>query len=75
LRLREGIDADAIAQRFGRSAIVDWARVERLVRSDHLAQSGTRIALTAKGQLLLDAILGEIALPEPMASVACFATP
>jgi oxygen-independent coproporphyrinogen-3 oxidase len=75
LRLREGIDADAIAQRFGRSAMVDWARVERLVRSDHLARSGARIALTAKGRLLLDAILGEIALPEPMASVACFATP
>ena len=68
LRLREGIDAQAIAERFGLPDIVDWGRVERLVRSGHLEQQRTRIALTARGRVLLDHILGEIALPaEPRA--------
>jgi len=62
LRLREGIDAEAIAQRFGRAVIVDWSRVERLVASGHLERSGARIRLTASGRLLLDHILGEIAV-------------
>jgi oxygen-independent coproporphyrinogen-3 oxidase len=61
LRLREGIDADAIADRFGFATIVDWRRVDRLVRSGHLMRDWARIALTAQGRLLLDAILGEIA--------------
>jgi hypothetical protein len=30
----------------------------------------SRIALTAKGRLLLDAILGEIALPKPISAVS-----
>ena len=61
LRLREGIDAAAIAERFGLPSIVDWQRVERLVGSGHLRRDGARIAPTAKGRLLLDHILGEIA--------------
>nr|NUR37813.1 coproporphyrinogen III oxidase [Sphingomonas sp.] len=67
LRLREGIDIAAIAQRFGLDEIVDWSRVERLAASGHLARDGDRIALTAKGRLLLDHILGEIAVAEPKA--------
>jgi putative oxygen-independent coproporphyrinogen III oxidase len=67
LRLREGVDAAAIAGRFGLSSIVDWDRVERLVGSGHLEREGTRIALTARGRLLLDHILGEIAAVEPRA--------
>jgi putative oxygen-independent coproporphyrinogen III oxidase len=67
LRLREGIDADAIAARFGLGSIVDWVRVDRLVGSDHLVRDGARIAATAQGRLVLDAILGEIAAREPMA--------
>jgi oxygen-independent coproporphyrinogen-3 oxidase len=70
LRLREGVDAGAIAERFGLPAIVDWQRIDRLVDSGHLARDGTRIALTPRGRLLLDAILGEIALAEPMALAA-----
>jgi putative oxygen-independent coproporphyrinogen III oxidase len=70
LRLAEGIDADAIADRFGLATVVDWPRVDRLVRSGHLGRNGARISLTAKGRLLLDAILGEIALSEPMALAA-----
>jgi oxygen-independent coproporphyrinogen-3 oxidase len=68
LRLREGIDAAAIAHRFGFNAIVDWTKVDRLVGSGHLMRTGERIATTVRGRLLLDAILAEIALPEPMAS-------
>jgi oxygen-independent coproporphyrinogen-3 oxidase len=68
LRLREGIDADSLARRFGLASIVDWARVERLVGSGHLARDGTRIAATASGRLLLDHLLGEIALAAPTAA-------
>ena len=65
LRLREGIDAEAIANRFGLPAVVDWRRVDRLVGSGYLVRNGARIALTARGRLLLDHILGEIAAPVP----------
>ena len=70
LRLAEGIDAQAIADRFDLPAVVDWRRVERLVGSDHLKRDGSHIALTARGRLLLDHILGEIAVPaaEPRVS-------
>jgi oxygen-independent coproporphyrinogen-3 oxidase len=70
LRLTEGIDAGSIAGRFGLRAIVDWERVGRLVASGHLMRDGAYMAATAKGRLLLDRILGEIALPEPSASAA-----
>ena len=63
LRLAEGIDADAIARRFGRDTIVDWREVEHLVASGHLVRDGDRIALTDRGRLLLDHILGRIAAP------------
>jgi oxygen-independent coproporphyrinogen-3 oxidase len=68
LRLREGIDADAIARRFGLSAVVDWNRVDRLVGSGYLERSGGHIRLTAPGRLLLDHILGEIALGDLVAT-------
>jgi len=69
LRLGEGVDAAAIARRFGLDRIADWARVDRLVDSGHLRRSEDRIALTARGRLVLDHILGEIALApaEPLA--------
>jgi oxygen-independent coproporphyrinogen-3 oxidase len=70
LRLREGVDPDAIACRFGRESIVDWDRVERLVGSGHLRRNGTRIALTSAGRLVLDHILGEIAALQPSYAVA-----
>ena len=68
LRLREGIDADALARRFGLDRVVDWQRVGRLVRSGHLKSDGSRIALTRQGRLVLDAILGEIAVAAPLTS-------
>jgi oxygen-independent coproporphyrinogen-3 oxidase len=66
LRLSEGVDAGVIAERFGLASVVDWVRVERLVASGHVQRDGERIALTAKGRLLLDHILGEIAVVEPI---------
>jgi len=65
LRLAEGIDPDSLAGRFGLPAIVDWSRVERLVASGHLTKHGSRIALTPRGRLVLDHILGEIAVAAP----------
>ena len=66
LRLSEGIDVGAAARRFGLESIVDWSRVDRLVQSGHLSRDGQRIAVTASGRLLLDGILGEIALTAPI---------
>jgi coproporphyrinogen III oxidase-like Fe-S oxidoreductase len=70
LRLAEGIDADAIAARFGLESIVDWRKVDGLAASGHLTRERSRIALTRKGRLLLDHILGEIALATTSAA-AC----
>ena len=67
LRLREGVDAGAIAARFGLGEIVDWHRVDRLVASGHLDRDGSALRLTDRGRLVLDHILGEIALAEPRA--------
>ena len=71
LRLAEGVDADAIAARVGVGQVVDWRRVDRLVASGHLSRCDGRIALTGRGRLLLDHILGAIAASAPMASAVC----
>jgi oxygen-independent coproporphyrinogen-3 oxidase len=57
-----------MAQRLGLESVVDWGRVDRLVASGHLRRIGDRIALTGKGRLVLDAILGEIAAAEPISA-------
>ena len=59
-------DAAAVAERFGLASVVDWSRVERLVRSGHLTSDGRQITVTSRGRLLLDHILGEIAARTPM---------
>ena len=61
-RLAEGIDAAAIATRFGLDSIVDWGAVDRLVGSGHLTRKGSRIAATPAGRLVLDRVLAEVAL-------------
>jgi oxygen-independent coproporphyrinogen-3 oxidase len=63
LRLAEGIDGAALSDRFG-VPVVDWARVDRLVASGHLERNGSRITTKSAGRLLLDSILGEIAVGE-----------
>jgi oxygen-independent coproporphyrinogen-3 oxidase len=67
LRLREGIDPQALAERFGLGSVVDWTRVDRLAASGHLERDGARIRLTAAGRLVLDHILGDIAAVTPNA--------
>jgi putative oxygen-independent coproporphyrinogen III oxidase len=62
LRLGEGIDAGALARRFGVEAIVNWGRVDRLVATGHLSRLDTHIRTTGLGRPVLDYILGEIAL-------------
>ena len=70
LRLREGLDAAAVAERFGLASVLDWDKVAGLERFGYLERQGSRIALTASGRLLLDTILGEIAAVEPRASAS-----
>jgi oxygen-independent coproporphyrinogen-3 oxidase len=70
LRLSQGVDADAIADRFGFEAIVHWSKVDRLIASGHLTREGSRIAPTAAGRLLLDHILAEVSVDLPRASSA-----
>jgi oxygen-independent coproporphyrinogen-3 oxidase len=70
LRLREGVDADGIAHRFGLPSIVDWERVDRLSNSGHLVREDSHIALASNGRLVLDHILGEIAATAPAALAA-----
>jgi oxygen-independent coproporphyrinogen-3 oxidase len=70
LRLSEGIDAEAIAARFGVGAIVNWLKVDRLAASGHLRRDGSRIALMPAGRLLLDHILAEIAAEAPISAAA-----
>jgi oxygen-independent coproporphyrinogen-3 oxidase len=62
LRLAEGIDAAAIAARFGLDSIVDWTAVDRLSASGHLTRDGGRISATPAGRLVLDRVLAEVAL-------------
>ena len=68
LRLREGVDLAALAERFGFRSLVDTRKVDRLIATGLLKRTGSWIALTASGRLLLDRILGEIVLSEPIAS-------
>jgi len=60
LRLSEGIDPEALSERFGRP-VVDDSAVERLVVSGHLERQGGRLRATPTGRLLLDRVLAEIA--------------
>jgi oxygen-independent coproporphyrinogen-3 oxidase len=68
LRLREGVDLAALAERFGFRSLVDTRKVDPLLATGLLKRTGSWIALTASGRLLLDRILGEIVLSEPIAS-------
>ena len=60
LRLSEGIDPQAMEQRFGKR-VIDDAAVSRLVASGHLQRDGNRVRTTPAGRLLLDRVLAEIA--------------
>lgn len=60
LRLTEGIDPNALADRFGKP-VVDERAVTRLIGSGHLERDGNRLRATSAGRLLLDRVLAEIA--------------
>ena len=60
LRLSEGIDPQALEQRFG-TKLVDSEAVDRLVATGHLERDGRRLRTTPAGRLLLDRVLAEIA--------------
>jgi oxygen-independent coproporphyrinogen-3 oxidase len=64
LRLAEGLDVAAIAARFGLETVVDWQKVDLICATGLLARDGNRIAVTSRGRLVLDSILGEIAADE-----------
>jgi oxygen-independent coproporphyrinogen-3 oxidase len=61
LRLAEGIDTDALAERLGITQIVDESAVARLQGLGLIDRLGARLAVTPAGRLLLDSILTEIA--------------
>ena len=61
LRLTEGIDVDALEERFG-IRVIDRPAAARLVESGHVQTSGTRIATTRNGRLVLDRLLAELAV-------------
>ena len=62
LRLTTGVDLRAIASRTGRAPadLVDDAAVARLARHGLVERRATRLRVTERGALLLDAILAEI---------------
>jgi len=61
LRLTEGIDSSALAERLGVERMVDDIAVDRLVGYGLIERDGPLIRTTATGRLLLDSILAEIA--------------
>ena len=60
LRLSEGIDPQALQQRFGRRLVDDNA-IDRLIATGHLERKESRLRTTPAGRLLLDRVLAEIA--------------
>jgi oxygen-independent coproporphyrinogen-3 oxidase len=61
LRLAEGIEPTALAEKLGVERLVNEYRVDRLIRLGLLEREATTLRTTASGRLLLDSILAEIA--------------
>ena len=61
LRLAEGIEPEALAERLNVDRIVDDAAVDRLVVHGLLERDKMTLSTTPRGRLLLDSILAEIA--------------
>ena len=70
LRLAEGIDLARLEERHGEEvwAAFDLARMELLGRLNLVERIGSRIRVTEVGAPLLDAILGELLHPLPLAA-------
>ena len=69
LRLREGIDLAALADRFGLAgtALIDADKAAFYARQRLVWQEGSRIGVTVQGLSLLDGLLGELVRPELVA--------
>ncbi len=69
LRLREGIDRDSLARRFGlpRDSLLDRRRLALYRDLGFVAEDGARLRVTESGMLLLDALLAELVGPALMA--------
>jgi putative oxygen-independent coproporphyrinogen III oxidase len=69
LRLAEGVDLDAMAQRFGlpESALCDASKLAFYQTQELVWQHGSRIGVTPAGMPLLDALLGELVPAELVA--------
>jgi len=61
LRLAEGIEPAALADRLAVPRLVDDAAIDRLAKLGLLERDGPRLRTTPAGRLLLDSILAEIA--------------
>ena len=68
LRLREGIDAEALGKRFGRQRLFDERKLALHVANGLLRQDGPRVAVTPKGMPLLDALLADIVADDLVAA-------
>lgn len=66
LRLREGIDLESLANRFGMAStrLVNEERIARYRDQNLLWQENGRLGVTAKGRPVLDALLAEIVADE-----------
>ena len=60
LRLREGVDPIALADRFGRDRLFDDSKLALHIGNGLIARTGGRVAVTARGMPLLDALLADI---------------
>ena len=60
LRMREGIDPDALARRFGRP-LIDEAATSKIAALGLIERTASSLRLAEPGRLLLDRILAEIA--------------
>lgn len=62
LRLVEGVDLDTLTNRLGlqRDVMIDFVKLDHLIKLGFLWQTDNRIGVTARGMPVLDAILGEI---------------
>lgn len=62
LRLREGVDLNALSARFGlaRDALIDPAKARFHAGLGLVSVSGARLTVTPEGMPLLDALLGEL---------------
>ncbi len=68
LRLREGVDTAAMAQRFSIDSndLLDWNAVDNLCKLGFVQKESERVIVTPKGMPLLDAILPQIVAVEPV---------